>query len=215
MSNIPEFMSLPLLIEHFGISVSALSGVLAARGLRVDLFGVLVLALVTAFGGGSLRDILAGDAPPIWMRSPGLLYTGVATTLASFVICRRWLPPPLLLEIADALGLAFFTIVGTRKGIDLRFAVPVSVMLGVITGVAGGIIRDVLLQRLPLVFQPGIYLYATAAFMGGLAYCGLTQVLSLPAAMWTCVALTFLLRLGAMRYRIALPVLPSKDSDQP
>lgn len=210
-----ERMSLPLLIEHFGICVSALSGVLASRGMRVDLFGVLVLALVTAFGGGSLRDMLAGDAPPVWMRSPGFLYTGVSTTLAAFVICRRWEPPAMLLEVADALALAFFTVVGTRKGLDLSFAAPVAVMLGVITGVAGGIVRDVLQRRLPLVFQPGIYLYATAAFAGGLAYCGLAQALSPAPAMWSSVAVTLVLRLGAIRYRIALPVFPPQKSETP
>lgn len=204
-------MNLPLLIEHFGISVSALSGVLAARGLKVDLFGVLVLALVTAFGGGSLRDILAGDAPPVWMRSPQFLYTGVCTTLGSFFLCRQREPRAMLLEIADALALAFFTIVGTRKGLDHGFAIPVSVMLGVITGVAGGIIRDVLLRRVPLVFQPGIYLYATAAFIGGLAYCGLARLCASSAALWLAVGLTLALRLGAIRYRIALPVFPPKE----
>lgn len=204
-------MSLPLLIEHFGICVAALSGVLAARGTRVDLFGVLVLSLVTAFGGGSLRDILVGDAPPVWMRAPQFLYTGVATTLASFVLCRRWEPRAMMLEIADALALAFFTIVGTRKGLDHAFAIPVSVMLGVITGVAGGILRDVLLRRVPLVFQPGIYLYATAAFVGGLSYCALARMLPAPLAMWLAVLITLALRLGAVRYRIALPVLPSRE----
>jgi uncharacterized membrane protein YeiH len=205
-------MSVPLLIEHFGICVSALSGVLAARGLKVDLFGVLVLALVTAFGGGSLRDILAGDTPPVWMRSPELLYTGVITTLISFFICRHWQPPVMLLEVADALGLAFFTITGTRKGLDMGFVIPVAVILGVMTGVAGGILRDVLLRRLPLVFQPGIYLYATAAFLGGLAYCGLSRVMPLSAALWISVLIIFALRLSAIRYRIALPVFHTRDS---
>jgi uncharacterized membrane protein YeiH len=204
-------MSLNLLLEHFGVSVGALSGVLAARGMRLDLFGVLVLALVTAFGGGTLRDVLAGDAPPVWMRGTGLLYTAAGTALVAFVLCRRWQPPGMLLELADALALAFFTIVGTRKGAALGFDAPVSVTLGVMTGVAGGILRDVLSRRVPLVFQPDIYLYATASFCGGIAYLLLRDHFLPETAAWSGVAVAFLLRLGAIRFKLRLPVFHPRD----
>lgn len=201
-------MQLNHLLDHFGVSVGALSGVLAARGRRLDLFGVLVLALVTAFGGGSLRDLLAGDTPVAWMRSPHQFYTACATAIIAFFACRQWDPPASLLQIADAFALAFFTLAGTQKGLILGFAGPVAMLLGVITGVAGGIIRDVLTSRVPLVFQPEIYLYATAAFAGGLAYWLLLAVLAPEAALWSGVAVTLLLRLGAIRFRLALPVFP-------
>jgi uncharacterized membrane protein YeiH len=204
-------MNLNLLLEHFGVSVGALSGVLAARGMKVDLFGVLVLALVTAFGGGSLRDLLAGDAPPVWMRDPNLLYTAVSTALIAFFLCRYWQPPTMLMEVADALALAFFTIVGTRKGVALGFAMPICLTLGVITGVAGGIIRDTLTQRVPLVFQPDIYLYATASLSGAAAYLSLRQVVPPEVAVWSSVAVALVLRLGALRYKLRLPVFKHRD----
>lgn len=204
-------MNLNLLLEHFGVSVGALSGVLAARGMRVDLFGILVLALVTAFGGGSVRDLLAGDAPPVWMRDPNLLYTAVSTALIAFFLCRHWQPPAMLMEVADALALAFFTIVGTRKGVALGFAVPICLTLGVITGVAGGIIRDTLTQRVPLVFQPDIYLYATASLCGAGAYMILRQVAPSEVAVWVSVAVTLVMRLGALRYKLQLPVFQHRD----
>lgn len=201
-----------LLLEHFGVSVGALSGVLAARGRRLDLFGVLVLSLVTAFGGGSLRDLLAGDTPVAWLKSPHLFYTACITAVIAFVVCRRWEPRASWLLIADAFALAFFTIAGTQKGLALGFASAVAITLGVITGVAGGIIRDVLTSRVPLVFQPEIYLYATAAFAGGLAYCLLVLAVSPTAAMWAAVAITLVLRLSAIRYRLVLPVFPSEKN---
>ncbi len=204
-------MSLILLLEHFAVAVSALTGVLAARGMRLDLFGVLVLALVTAFGGGSLRDVMAGNDPPIWMRETGLLYTAAGTALVAFVVCRRWHSPGLLLEVADAFALAFFTIIGTRKGAVLGFEAPVCIALGVITGVAGGIIRDVLTHRVPLVFQPHTYLYATASFSGAVVYLLLRDQVSAEAAAWTGVAVVLLLRLAALRFKLRLPVFHPRD----
>src|SRR5688572_31863731 len=125
-------------LEHFGVGVSAISGVLAARGKKVDLFGVLVLALVTAFGGGTVRDVLVGDLPVVWIREPGFLLNATAVAVVTFFVRRvRELPRSVLL-VADAFALALFTIIGTRKGLALNFAPPVAVMLGVVTGVAGG-----------------------------------------------------------------------------
>jgi uncharacterized membrane protein YeiH len=195
-------------LEHFAVAVSVISGVLAARGTRVDLFGILVLALVTAFGGGTIRDLLAGDLPVVWIREPSLLLNASAVALVTFFVRRvRELPNGFLL-VADAFALALFTIVGTRKGVALHFAPPVAVMLGVITGVAGGILRDVLRGEVPLVFQPQIYLYATAALAGAVAYVSLAQ-------WWHdrlfvtigCTALILALRLIGIRLKLSLPTL--------
>ena len=142
-----------LMLEHLGIFVAAITGVLAARGKGVDLFGVLVLALVTSFGGGTTRDLLVGDLPVVWLRSPWYLVNASAVAVLTFVICRFRALPEKVLLIADAFTLAFFTMLGAEKGVMREFSAPVIVLLGVVTGVAGGIFRDVLLGTVPMVFR--------------------------------------------------------------
>ena len=200
-----------LWLEHFAVCVSAISGVLAARGKRVDLFGVLVLALVTAFGGGTVRDLLVGDLPVVWIREPSLLLNASVMALVTFFVRRvRALPRGFLL-VADAFALALFTIVGTRKGVALDFAAPVAVMLGVITGVAGGILRDVLTGEVPMVFRPQIYLYATAALVGAAVFVIANRWW--PNQPWVtvaCTALILALRLAGIRLKLSLPVLETE-----
>lgn len=203
-------LSLPTVqpwLEHFGICVAAVTGVLAASGKRIDLFGVLVLALVTAFGGGTVRDLLVGDTPVVWLRSPVYLANAALTALLTFVIARRWQPPRLALLVADAFALAVFTMIGARKGVVLDFSPAVAVLLGVVTGVAGGILRDVLLGEVPLVFQPEIHIYATAALAGAivfvtLRYFGVAEVVATPLG----AAVVLGLRLAGIRWRLTLPV---------
>jgi uncharacterized membrane protein YeiH len=201
-----------LWLEHFGVCVSAISGVLAARGKRVDLFGVLVLALVTSFGGGTVRDLLVGDLPVVWIREPALLLNATITAFVTFFVRRvREIPRGFLL-VADAFALALFTIVGTRKGVAMEFALPVAVLLGVVTGVAGGILRDVLTGEVPLVFQPQIYLYATAALAGATAFVLLNaRWPNLPVITVGCTALILALRLAGIRLKLSLPVLEPGD----
>ena len=205
-----------LWLEHFGICVSAISGVLAARGKRVDLFGVLVLALVTSFGGGTVRDVLSGDLPVTWIREPSFLLNATVTTFITFFVRRvRELPRGFLL-VADAFALALFTIVGTRKGVAMNFAPPVAVLLGVITGVAGGILRDVLTGEVPMVFRPQIYLYATAALIGGTAFVVANRWWpNQPAVTVVCTSMILALRLAGIRLKLSLPVLePDKEKTE-
>jgi uncharacterized membrane protein YeiH len=206
-----ETMTPALLLDHFAVAVSALSGVLAARRKGLDMFGVLVLALVTALGGGSLRDMLAGAGAAAWLRMPELFTTVCITALVAFFSVRRWESPGRLLVIADALALCSFAVAGTHKGLALGFAPVVSIALGVITGVAGGIIRDTLTGSVPLVFRKDSYFYATAALAGGILYCLLRGPLGSGPATWIAVSIAILLRLGSIRYRISLPSFEAPD----
>jgi uncharacterized membrane protein YeiH len=199
---------LPAVLEHIAISVSAITGVLAARGKRVDLFGVLVLALVTAYGGGTVRDLLVADLPPVWVRSSDYLLNATLTALVTFFAVRFRPLPERVLLVADACALALFTLIGVRKGLAFDCGTAVAIMLGVTTGVAGGIVRDVLLGEMPMVFRREIHLYATAALGGAALYIwlhalGLKEVLATTAGMVFVLAL----RLAGIRWKISLPLL--------
>ena len=205
------------ILEHLGVAVAAMTGVLAARGKRVDLFGVLVLALVTAFGGGTIRDLVLGDHPIFWVRDSSFTITASATALLTFFIARTRELPRNVLLVADACALSFFTILGAEKALSFHVAAHIAVAMGVITGVAGGMCRDVLTGEIPLVFRREIYFYATAAALGAGFFVALQ--------MWhpnrgtnliigTLATLT--LRLAAIRWRLALPIFeegPRKNPD--
>ena len=193
------------LFEHLGVAVFAITGVLAAKNKRVDLFGVIVLALVTALGGGTLRDlILRTDL--FWMSDTSFVLTASATASVTFVVARCWEPPAALLLVVDACGLALFTMLGTEKALIFSASNIAAVVLGVMTGVAGGMIRDVLTGEVPLVLRAGIYLYATAALCGAVVFVTLTPLISSRLAVESAaVAVTLSLRLAAIRWRLRLP----------
>lgn len=197
-------------MEHAGIAVGAISGVLAAKGKEIDLFGVLVLALAAAFGGGTTRDLLSGDTPVAWLRGPEQMTTAILTALITFFTARWVRMPHGLLQVADAVSLAFFVMLGMSKGLAMQFSGPVAVLLGVITGIAGGIVRDVLLGEVPSVLRREIRLYATAAIAGGAVNLLLRPaggLVAAPAGFATILAL----RLAAMKWKISLPVFKSKE----
>ena len=191
-------------LEHFAVAVCAITGVLAAKNKRVDLFGVIVLALVTAVGGGTLRDLVLGIRP-FWVSDSSFVLTASAVAAAAFVAARfRELSAPVLL-VADACGLALFTMIGTDKALSLCGSMTVAVVLGVVTGVAGGMIRDVLTGELPLVLRTGIYLYATAALCGASIFVLLPPHISPVTSQSIAVVVTLGLRLAAIRWRLRLP----------
>jgi uncharacterized membrane protein YeiH len=201
------------LLEHLGVAVAAITGVLAARGKRVDLFGVLVLALVTAFGGGTIRDLTLG-APVFWVRDAGFVITAATTAFVTFFIARIREIPRNVLLVADAFALAFFTMLGAEKALALGVAPHISVAMGVITGVAGGMCRDVLVGEIPLVFRREIHLYATASAIGAGFFVALRHWLpgrTAPLVAGTLVTLA--LRLAAIRWRLALPEFDEPPRD--
>jgi uncharacterized membrane protein YeiH len=198
---------MPPWIEHFGVAVCAISGVLAAEGKRMDLFGAMVLALATAMGGGTIRDLCMGAKPVFWIENIDFLHTALVAALATFVLARFLHPPNRALALADAFGLALFGIVGTEKALIYESPALVAVLFGIVTAVAGGILRDVLRQELPHVFRTEVELYATAVAVGASAYVLLRQ--HLPPADWhrhAGMGCILLLRLAAMRWSLRLPV---------
>jgi uncharacterized membrane protein YeiH len=199
-------MIMPVWIEYFAVAVCAITAVLAAEGKHVDLFGVLVLALVTAVGGGTIRDLCLGVRPLFWIAEPLHVWTALTAALVTFVLVRFTHLPHKLLDIADAFGLALFGIAGTEKALALGTPGIVAILLGIVTGVAGGILRDVLRQEIPWVFKADVNLYATAVFVGALVFVLLRQ--SLPASeshRYIGMTVILVMRLAAMRWKLRLP----------
>lgn len=197
---------MPSWIEQLACAVCAVSGVLAAKGKRIDLFGALVLALVTAVGGGTIRDICL-DAPVFWLGNPGLVLAATLAALATFLAVRFMDVPNRALLVADAFGLALFGIVGTEKALALGAGEVSAVLLGIATGVGGGVLRDVLRGEIPLVFRSEVHLYATAVFFGALAFALLQRAFpDSQSNRYVGMAVILVLRLLAMRYGLRLPV---------
>lgn len=208
-------LKLQIGLEHFAVAVSAISGVLAARGKRVDLFGVIVLAVVTAFGGGTTRDLLLGDLPVFWAARPEYLYNAVIAAVITFFLVRYRALSGVGMLVADAFSLALFAIVGTQKALVFHVDPVVAAAMGVVTGVVGGMLRDVLLMEIPLVFRKEIYFYATAALCGSVVYLALDRWRpQAPSNMVIAVVLTLLLRLVSIKYKLSLPVFHAAE-DQP
>lgn len=205
-------------IELVAVAGCAVSGVLAAAGKKVDLFGVMVLAVVTAFGGGTLRDLMLGETPVFWIRDPNYLYAALGTAVFTFFAARQFPFPAKVLQIADAAGLALFTIIGARKALVAATALgqPIAplivVTMGVVTGVAGGAMRDALTGEIPLVFRREIYLYATAATVGALLFTWLrSRGWDDARAGATGSAAILILRLAAIRWKLSLPIFRRHD----
>ncbi len=199
-------MSLIQFFDLLGVAVFAVSGALAAGRKRLDLLGVFVIAMVTAIGGGTIRDVLL-DRTVFWTTQPRYLYVILVAALLTVVWTQRLRPPDRALAVADALGLALFAISGAQ--IAERAALPgiVCVIMGTISGVAGGMIRDVLTTEIPMVIRRG-QIYATAAITGITVYLVLQATFGLPETNAALVGMAVIagLRLSAIVWGWTLPV---------
>jgi uncharacterized membrane protein YeiH len=200
-------------LDLIGIAVFAVSGALAAGRKRLDLIGVLVLAMVTAIGGGTIRDVLL-DRRPVWLTDPAYLFVIVMASLVTMAY-TRWRPPPeKSLLVADALGLALFSVAGAQ--IAQRAGLPAAsgVALGTITGAFGGILRDVLTAEIPLVFRPGAP-YASAAIAGTGTYF-ILDALGIPRQIAALVgmAIIALVRFAGIWWHLSLPVFELRSPSE-
>jgi len=191
-------------LDLAGTFAFALSGAVAARERGLDWFGVLVLAFTVACGGGVLRDVCIGAIPPAglgdWRYLAIAMVAGVLT-LASRSVVDRLAHPVVLF---DTLGLGLFAVTGAQKALLAGSNAEVAVLLGMVTAVGGGVMRDVLLNRVPVILQREIY--ASAALVGAaVATFGEALGLGSPALTWCAVAVCFALRALSLRYRWHLP----------
>lgn len=196
-----EFIGLLWLI---GILAEAMTGALAAGRKQMDLFGVVIISCATAIGGGTLRDILLGNYPLVWVEHVGYLVAVSVASLLTVIISpvMRYLSK-LFLAI-DALGLAVFSIIGAQKTLMLGYSPIVAIVMGVITGAFGGIIRDILCNQVPLIFRKELYAVvslSTAGFYVCLTLVGISEW----ANLIFCLVFGFGLRMLALKYRWSIP----------
>jgi len=202
--------SFQYIVDLLGVAIFAISGSLAAGRKGLDLFGVIIISIVTAIGGGTIRDVLLGHHPIFWINDPGYLIVITIASLLTLFYVRHRKPPGKALLVADALGLAFFTITGTQIAESANLHPIIGVVMGTITGVAGGVLRDILSGDVPLILRRDIY--ATAAITGSVIYLILKAIGidGMPSVL-VGICSIFLLRLLAIIWGLRLPVFKLPD----
>jgi len=190
-------------IEIAGTVAFAISGSFSAMQKRLDVFGVLIMGFVTAIGGGTIRDVLIGDTPVSWMRDYQLPLIILGTVIATILFKKYIKTFKITLFLFDALGLGLFTIIGIQKGINAGLNPGVCIALGTITGCFGGVLRDILLNNIPLIFQKEIY--ATACIIGGTLYILLIHQMDSNVVKLLAVTVVCAIRIVAVKYNLSLP----------
>lgn len=192
------------IFELIGTLAFAITGALVASHKKMDIFGMTVLAIVTAMGGGMLRAALTGEYPIAFLTQPEYLITAIIGVIIVFSLEHYVLKYKSTLLIADAIGLGIFLSLGVTAGLALGYSAWASILLGIISATFGGVIRDVLAAEIPLIFRKE--LYATIALIGGLVYVLLDSLYTLPlVTILVAASLTVVLRLLAVRYNWSLP----------
>ena len=201
------------IIEVLGTISFAMSGSFAAMQKRLDPFGVLIIAFVTSVGGGTVRDLLL-DVPVFWMHDLWMCGLIFATTVFSMIFKSIEKNFKVTLFLFDSFGLGLFTIIGIQKGLNADLHPIICITLGTITGCFGGIIRDILLNRIPLIFRKEIY--ATACIIGGTAFLLLSLFtrLSYGFVQISTILLIVLIRTLAVKYYWRIPKFYDNPSDE-
>ncbi|SMO37793.1 Uncharacterized membrane protein YeiH [Saccharicrinis carchari] len=197
-------MDLLTLADYAGTCAFAISGTLAASEKKLDLFGASFIGFVTAVGGGSLRDLLLGNTPVVWIRGMDYFILIMASLLFTFLFYRYIIKLKQTLFLFDTIGIGAFTIIGIEKALSFGINEPLAMVMGLSTAVVGGVIRDTLCNDVPLIFHKEIY--ATACIAGGTIYLLLTHLgadtfFSQITTMLSIIAI----RLVAIKFNLSLP----------
>ncbi|CDF79729.1 adS protein [Formosa agariphila KMM 3901] len=194
------------IIDILGTISFAISGVLVALSKRMDPFGVLIIASVTAIGGGTLRDVLVGNTPVTWMHNMTYVYVILATTIFSVVLRHKIDYLRTSLFLFDTIGIGLYTLVGIQVGMSHGLHPIICIALGTMTACFGGVIRDILCNEIPVIFRDEIY--ATACILGGISYFVLRKLPIEDDYVFMFSGLVvILIRLLAVRFKIKLPNL--------
>lgn len=200
--------TISFILEVIGTVACAISGIRLAATKNFDWFGAYIVGLVTAIGGGTLRDILL-DIPVFWMHNWWYLGVTALSLFAVLAFRNLLVSSNRMLLIFDSIGLAMFCVIGINKTLAIDLPMWVAMVMGIITGAFGGVIRDILINEVPLVFRKDIY--ATACLAGGLIY-WIIQIAGGASYMsqLSCAACIIIIRYLALKYNLSLPVLSEK-----
>lgn len=191
-------------IDILGTIAFAISGVMVAMDKRLDMFGVFIIAFVTAVGGGTLRDVLIGSTPVVWLTETVYLFTIIGSVLLAILFRNQLKYVRRSLFLFDTIGIGLYTMVGIQKGIAFGLAPIMCIGLGTITASFGGVIRDILCNEIPVIFRKEVY--ATACIVGGLGYFLLEKLPVNDAYPYIGgIIIVIGIRLLAVRFKIALP----------
>ncbi|MES2299154.1 MAG: trimeric intracellular cation channel family protein [Pseudomonadota bacterium] len=199
-------MTLIKFIEIMAILVGAFSGFIEARRKRMDLVGVFTVAFITAFGGGTLRDILLDKRPLFWVthQEYAILIFVLALMAAPLIRTLRQIVSERLIVIADAIGLGLFSIAGVNSALEAHMPIFIASMMGVITGIFGGVLRDIVCNEVPMVFRDGKP-YAICAFLGSWIYLGMHKAgMAHDFALWSSATFITTLRLLSWKFDMRL-----------
>lgn len=197
-------LSLFNILDLLGTAAFAISGALAAMNRKLDLFGIFIIAFVTATGGGTIRDILIGNTPVMWMENIIYIYAIGAITVLAIIFRNKIYHLKTSLFLFDTIGLGVFTITGVEAGIRNGLDPIVSIALGAMTGTFGGVIRDILCNEIPVIFRKEIY--ATASIIGALVFVILHEEGADTDLIYIITALIIIaIRLLVVKYKVSLP----------
>ena len=196
-------------LELIGAFAGAISGVRLASVKRFDWFGASVIGFITAAGGGTLRDVLL-RVEPFWMSDPSYIIVSALAVVSIWLFGRRFISGQITWFVFDTISISLFMMIGLHKAILHSYHPWCAIVLGVVTAVAGGILRDICINEVPLIFRKEIY--AMACVVGGVVF-GICDMIGLagPVAMLACGAAVFLTRVLAVKYCICLPTLKAED----
>ncbi|WP_338374923.1 trimeric intracellular cation channel family protein [uncultured Flavobacterium sp.] len=198
------------ILDGIGVFVFSISGVLSALNKKLDAFGVIIIAFVTALGGGTLRDVLIGKTPVSWMENLTYLYIIVLAYFITIFFKRHLEKLRISLFLFDSIGLGVFTIIGIEKGIEFGLHPIICIILGTITASFGGVIRDILCNEIPVIFRKEIY--ATVCIAGGILFFLLKRIHLNQDVLYLFTSLFMIsFRLLAVKYKWYLPSLYAKD----
>lgn len=193
------------LIDILGTIAFAISGVLVAMDKKLDLFGIFIISFVTAVGGGTLRDMLIGNTPVLWMREPIYITVIAGAVIFSVIFVKQLKYLRRTLFLFDTIGIGLFTMLGIEKGLAADLLPVMCIALGTITACFGGVIRDMLCNEIPVIFRRK-EIYATACIMGGISYFVLVLLpFDAAYAYVGAIMIIIITRLLAVKFGIALP----------